>query len=515
MSTQSSNKRIAQNTLSLYFRMILTMAVSLYTSRVVLSTLGVEDFGIYNVVGGIVAMLGFLNGAMSVATQRFLSFEIGRGDTLRLNEVFSSAILVHVIIASAILLIAETIGLWFLNTQLSIAPEKMEAANWVYQFSIFAFIINVISVPYNALIVSHEEMGVYAYISILEVILKLVIVYLLTCFGFDRLKFYAFLVFAVALLIRIVYQLYCRKKYPECRFKFVWEKNILKNLTAFSGWSLFGSVAYMAKGQGVNVILNIFFGALLNAAWGISQQVNAAVVTFVQNFVTAINPPLIKAYAQGNRERMFSLLFNGMKYTFFLAFALVVPLLFETNLVLSLWLKNVPEHTNAFVQYTLVVIMIELFSHVIGTTVQATGSIKWYQIIVGGILFLNLPLSYVAIRWTGSPLSPMYVAIILSIASMLFRFWILYRLIHYPLSRLFALFRLVLILMVGTLPAVYALQYGLSEGVGRFFVLLLSNLLLSGGVLFLFGMSKEEHLRMRTYASNFIHNYAKRFTRKS
>ncbi len=507
----TNNKQIAKNTLSLYFRMILTMAVSLYTSRVVLATLGVEDFGIYNVVGGIVVMFGFLNGAMSVATQRFLSFEIGRGDILQLNKVFSSAILVHIIIAVAILLLAESVGLWFLNTQLSISPERMGAANWVYQFSVFALVINVVSVPYNALIVSYEEMGVYAYISILEVTLKLLIVYLLNCFEFDKLKFYAILVFSVALLIRAIYQLYCTRKYPSCKFKFVWNKEILKRLTAFSGWSLFGSVAYMAKGQGVNVILNVFFGALLNAAWGISQQVNAAVVIFAQNFVTAINPPIIKAYAQGNRDRMFALLFNGLKYTFFMAFCLVVPLLFETNFVLSLWLKEVPEYTVVFVQYTLIVILIEMFSHVIGTTVQATGQIKWYQIIVGGILFLNLPFSYIAIRLTGSPLSPMYVAIVLSTVSMLIRFHILYRLIHYPLSRLFALFRLTFILMLCTLPVAYLLQCECQEGIGRFVATFLLNLLLTGGVLYFVGTSKEERLKIRAY----IQNYAERFKHKS
>ena len=508
------NKRIAKNTLSLYFRMILTMVVSLYTSRVVLATLGIEDFGIYNVVGGIVVMFGFLNTAMSVATQRFLAFEIGRNDIFQLNKVFSTAILIHIIIAAIILLVAETVGIWFLNTQLSIPIDRIEAANWVYQFSVLAFVINVIAVPYNALIVSYEKMEVYAYISILEVILKLLIVYLLNCFGFDKLKFYAILVFAVALLIRLIYQIYCNRKFPTCRFRFVWEKNILKNMTSFSGWSLFGSVAYIAKGQGVNVILNIFFGALLNAAWGISQQVNSAVLMFVQNFTTAINPPIIKAYAQGDRERMFSLLFNGMKYTFFLAFCLIVPLLFETKFVLSLWLKDVPDFTIAYMQYVLIAIGIELFSHVMGTTIQATGKIKWYQIIIGTILFLNLPFSIVAIRLTNSPISPMYVAVILSIISMVFRFWILHRLIHYPLHRLFALFRLAFTLLICSFPFVYIVQYGLDEGICRFIIVFLVTLSFSGGVLYFCGTSSEERLKIRVFTSNLLQKYAGQFMQK-
>ncbi|MBU3812997.1 MAG: lipopolysaccharide biosynthesis protein [Candidatus Bacteroides intestinipullorum] len=494
--------------------MILTMMVSLYTSRVVLATLGVEDFGIYNVVGGIVVMFSFLNTAMSVATQRFLAYEIGRGDALQLNKVFSSSILIHIIIAVAILLVAESVGLWFLNTQLSISVDRMEAANWVYQFSVFAFVINVISVPYNALIISNEEMGVYAYISILEVVLKLLIVFLLNCFGYDKLKLYAFLVFTVALLIRLVYQLYCMRKFPNCKFKFVLEKNILKNLTTFSGWSLFGSVAYIAKAQGVNVMLNIFFGALINAAWGISQQVNAAVLMFVQNISTAINPPIIKAYAQGDKQRMFLLLFNGMKYTFFLAFCLIVPMLFETHFVLSLWLEEVPKYTVAFVQYALLIIGIELFSHITATTIQATGKIKWYQIIVGSILFLNLPISYVVMRLTNSPMSPMYVAVALSIVSMIFRFWLLYRLIHFPLSQLFILFRLTMILLIFSLPSIYFIQSELCEGISRFFIILFSTLFFSVSVLILFGISKEEHLKIRSYTSDKIKIYAKRFKQR-
>lgn len=505
----ANNKRIAKNTLFLYFRMLLLMAVTLYTSRVVLDKLGITDYGIYNVVGGIVTMLGFLNTAMSVATQRFLSYEIGRDDFEQLKKVFSSSILIHSIIAFIILIISETVGLWFLNSQLSISEERMNAANWVYQFSILSFIINVLSVPYNALIISHERMGVYAYISIIEVVLKLLIVFLLSCFDVDRLILYAFLVFAVSLFIRILYQCYCSRKYPESKFKFVWQRDLLQRMISFSGWSLFGGIAYMAKSQGINVVLNIFFGATVNAAWGIAQQVNSAVLMFVQNFVTAINPPIIKAYAKGERDRLFSLLFNGMKYTFFLASCLIVPLLVETDFVLSFWLKEVPDYTVLIVQYVLVVILIELFSHAIGTTIQATGEIKWYQIVVGSILFLNLPLSYIAICWTSSPISPMYVAVGLSITSMFFRFCLLYHLIHFPLSCLLSLFKLVVIFIVLIFASVYWLHQELSMGIVRFLLVFLSAVLLSAFVLFFCGMSKNERERIRFYAFNIVKRYAK------
>ena len=501
-NTSGSNKRIARNTVMLYFRMLLIMAVSLYTSRIVLETLGVEDFGIYNVVGGVVAMLGFLNSAMSVATQRFLSYEVGTGDLLQLQRVFSSTVLIHCAIAFFIFVVAETAGLWFLNTCLSIPAERMGAANWVFQFSILTFVVNILSVPYNALIISHEEMGIYAYISIAEAILKLSVIYLLDCFSLDKLKLYALLIFLVSLFIRIIYQFYCTRKYPECKFEFAWQKNLLKNLTSFSGWSLFGGIAQIAKVQGVGIVLNIVWGATINAAWGIAQQVNAAVLLFVQNFVMAINPPIIKAFAQGERDRLFSLLFNGMKYTFFLAFCLIVPLLFETGFVLSLWLKSVPEHTVAIVRYVLVAIMVELFSHTIATTVQATGNIRWYQIVVGGILFLNLPLSYVAVKMTGSPVSPMQVAVLLAGISMIFRFLILYRLVHFPLSRLLLLFCLVVILCLLSCLSAYALHCVLGQGMLRFVLITLSVFAVSAFVLAVWGTSKEERARIRLFISH-------------
>ena len=503
----SDNRRIALNTLSLYFRMILTMMVSLYTSRIVLEVLGVEDFGIYNVVGGIVVMFGFLNSAMSTSTQRFLSFEVGRGNLLQLQKVFSSSVIIHAIIAISIFLIAESVGLWFLNTQLSIPDERMSAANWVYQFSIFAFMVNVMTVPFNALIISHEKMEIYAYISILEVVLKLLIVYLLSFGGFDKLKLYACLIFCVSLLISSIYQFYCLTKFPKCRFKFTWQNDILKKLTSFSGWNLFGGVAYIAKNQGVNIVLNVFFGTAINAAWGIAQQVNTAVLLFVQNFVTAINPPIIKAYAKGDRVRLFSLLFSGMKYTFFLAFCLIIPLLFDTDFVLSLWLKTVPDNAVVMVKFILIAILIELFSHVVATTVLATGNVKWYQIVVGIIVFLNLPFSYAAIEITHSPIAPMYVMVFFSIVSMICRFLILYRLVHFPLLRLFSLFRLTFILMICTIPIIFLLLQNLEMGFLRFILIFFSNIILSTLVLFAFGMTKDERSKIRLLIANAYRKY--------
>lgn len=487
----------------LYVRMLLTMAVTLYTSRVVLGVLGIEDYGVYNVVGGIVIMLSFLNTAMSVATQRFLSYSIGQNDKEELSKVFCSSVWIHYIIAGIIFLLAETIGLYFFEHCLSIVPERMYAAAYVYQFSIFTFMVNIVSVPYNACIISHEKMDVYAYVSIVDVVLKLIIAYILVCLDYDKLILYSILIFIVSLIPRLIYQVYCQRNFAECHLKFVWDKGLLKKLISFSGWSLFGGIAYIAKSQGVNILLNIFFGVTLNAAWGISQQVNAAVLSFIQNFGTALNPPIIKAYASNNRDYFLSLFFNGMKYTFFLSFCFILPLLLETEYVLSLWLWKVPKYTTLFVQLILVVVLLEVFAQIIGTMVQATGRIKCYQLIIGGILFMNLPLSYFVLKITNNPIYVMYVAVLLALISTIVRFWILFTLIHFPLYRLLLLMRSVALLCVVVFPAMFYFKTFLPLGFIRF---LLETLLVGifSFMVLAITMSRIERQRIVNYVQRKI-----------
>lgn len=316
-SIGKSNKRIAKNTLMLYFRMILTMLVSLYTSRVVLNTLGVEDFGIYNVVAGFVTMFGFLNSAMASATQRFLAFEIGKGDHDQLRNVFSMSVNIHFLIAFIIFILAETIGLWFVNTQLTIPAGRMGAAQCVYQFSILAMMVTMVSVPYNAMIIAHERMNVFAWVSIIEVSLKLFIVFMLQWFGFDKLKFYAVLTFCVSLIIRFIYGFYCSRQFKESRFRYFWDRPLFKTLASYAGWNLWGNIAAVLQGEGVNVLLNIFFGPVINAARGIAFQVKGAVNQFVANFQMAMNPQIIKSYAVNDLKYMHQLIFRGAKYSFF------------------------------------------------------------------------------------------------------------------------------------------------------------------------------------------------------
>lgn len=386
-----NTRRIAKNTAMLYIRMLLIMAVTLYTSRLVLNVLGVEDFGIYNVVGGVVMMFAFLNGAMAQSTQRFLSFEIGRNNKEQLKKVFSLSVTIHIGIAILILVLAETLGLWFLNTKMNIPADRMEAARWIYQFAIFSFMVSVVQVPYNAAIIAHERMQVYAYISIAEAALKLFVAFALTWTAFDKLKVYAVLVFGVNVMIAFLYRLYCKWKIKECRYRFIWDKKLYTTLTGFAGWNLFGTFAWLMKSQGLNVILNIFFGPLLNAAYGIANQVNTAVNSFVQNFSMALNPQIVKSYAAGDLSYTVTLLFRGARFSYYLFLFFAVPLLIETEVILKLWLKNVPEYAVIFTRLVIINSMFESFTYTMGTAIQATGKNKLYQFIVGGTILLNLP----------------------------------------------------------------------------------------------------------------------------
>ena len=397
-----NNKRIAKNTLILYFRMILTMLVSLYTSRVVLNVLGVDDFGTYNVVGGVVTMFGFLNGAMASATQRFLSFELGRNDLVQLRKTFNAAQIVHIGIALLVLVLAETIGLWFLNNYLNIPAGRMEAARWIYHFSVLSFMITIIQVPYNAVIIARERMNVYAYVSILEVILKLLVVFALTWISFDKLKLYGILLFVVALIVASIYRIYTLRHFDETRFELVKDKALYKTLISYTGWNLFGGVAAISKGQGISIILNIFFGTIVNAAQGVANQVFAAVSSFVTNFQMASNPQIIKSYAAEDKTYMTNLVIRTSKFSFYLLFILTLPVMLEIEYILRLWLKIVPDYTAPFTVLILINALIDTISVPLATALHATGKIKVYQAIVGVLLILILPISYI-VFWLGFP----------------------------------------------------------------------------------------------------------------
>lgn len=437
MTETNNNKRVAKNTLFLYFRMILILLVTLYTSRVVLAELGIKDYGIYNVVGGVVMMFAFLNNCMTSATQRFMTFELGKGNMEKLKEVFSASLNIHIVIAIVIVLLAETVGLWFLNYKLVIPESRILAANWVYQFSILTFCVNIIQVPYNAVLIAHERMNIYAYISILEVLLKLGIVYLLAIIASDKLIVYAILVFCVQLIIRAAYQVYCRKYYEEARFRLFWNKELYKEMSEFAGWNLFGSLAWLLRDQGVNIVLNLFFGPVINAARGIAMQVSNAVMGLISNFQVALNPQITKNYANNKLAEMESLSYLGLKFSYILLFIMAFPLCLNIDFVLHLWLVKVPDYAGLFI----ILIMIDslggnLFGVPLMTSLSSTGKIRNYQIVVSCVILCIVPVGYLILKMGGGVESIFYVSIIFTLISGFVRFLFCRKQIGYSLRRL-------------------------------------------------------------------------------
>lgn len=413
-STTKNNKQIAKNTLLLYVRMLLLMIVNLYTSRLVLNALGIGDYGIYNVVGGMVAMFSILSGSLSSAISRFITYELGKGCQKSLNKIFSSAVTIQIGLALIIAILAETVGFWFLNTKMIIPVHRLEAANWVFQFSILTFIINLISVPYNACIIAHEKMSAFAYISLLEASCKLIIALLIVTAPIDKLKFYAILMCAIAILIRFTYGNYCKKHFKECHYHFIWDKDLLKRMWAFAGWNFIGASSAVLRDQGGNIVINLFCGPSINAARGIASQVSNTIQSFVSNFMTALNPQITKSYASEDYPYMMTLIFQGARFSFYLLLLLSLPVLINTHYILQLWLKIVPEHTVLFIQLILLFAISESLSQPLITAMLATGKIRNYQIIVGGLQMLNLPLSYILLRLGSIPEIIIIISIIIS-----------------------------------------------------------------------------------------------------
>lgn len=399
MANETSNtKRIAKNTLVLYFRMFLLLAISLYTSRIVLQALGVDNYGIYNAVGGIVAMFSLISSSLTNSIMRFLSFELGKGDPTKLRKTFSTAINVMLLLSALLLLLGETLGLWFLNNKMNIPEDRMIAANWVLQCSILTFITSLISIPYNAAIIAHEKMNAFAYISILEAILKLLLAYALVVTMFDKLICYSLYILAISIVIRLIYGIYCKRHFEECSYTFVRDRKILGGMLSFAGWNFFAQGALIVNTQGVTLHINMFFGVAVNAARGIATQINNIANQFVNNFTTAINPQITKSYAAGDYEYMHRLIFSGAKFSYYLMFLIVLPICFETEEILKLWLGIVPDHTTFFVQLTLLSSMFTASNNTIITGLFATGNLNKFMLVVGLIEILNFPITYFSFK---------------------------------------------------------------------------------------------------------------------
>lgn len=438
------------------------MLVTLYTSRVVLNVLGVTDYGIYDLVGGVVLMSSFIVNSMSNGIQRYLSYELGKSEGANFQSVFSNAINIQILLSIIILLLAETVGLWFLNVQLQFPIERLEAVQWVYQFSVLAFIINILSVPYNAALVAHEKMKAFAYIGLLEVILKLLVAFLVIYSPIDNLIYYSSLVCIVSIMIRFIYQLYCSRVLKKCRYIYSFDKSLFFSILTFSSWNLLGGAALMLKNQGVNVLLNIFGGVMINASRGIAGQVNIAINQFYSNFRIAIAPPLVKAYAAGKYDDAIDLMYNSARYTFYLLLFISLPVLYNTGMVLDIWLANVPPHAVNFTRLILIDSLIDCISGSVMLLSQATGKIRKYQIVVSSIIFLNFPISYIFLKMGFPVESVFYVSILVTILVVFARIKIVSNLIKLSVKGFFfnVLFPILKVSMAVIIPLMWKIAVG-------------------------------------------------------
>lgn len=493
MTTTANNKRIARNTLLLYFRMILVMAVALYTSRVVLNTLGVEDYGIYNVVGGIVAMFGFINSSMSSATQRYLTFTLGKGDEKRLQTIFSTSLQIHALIAGMVFILGETVGLWFLWNKMQIPVDRMDAAFWVLQCSILSAVVMIVSVPYNADIIAHERMSVFAYISTVEVILKLLIVYLLVVFSADKLILYGILTLMVQVVIRFCYSIYCNRHFEESNYQHVLDKSLFKEMTGFAGWSMFGNLSAVLFTQGVNMLLNVYFGPIINAARAVAVQIQGVMLQFVGNFQTALNPQITKTYASGDMRQMHALMFRSARFSFYLVLLLALPVLYETDFILNAWLKIVPDNTVVFTRIIICMTLMCPISNPMVVANRATGKVRMFEMISGGVLFLVFPVSWTLLEYGFPAYSVFIVNFVLEGFALLARMLVLRYLIGVGIRDWFFNVYLKIGIVVASSLVLPSMVYCfLQEGLFRFLAVGTACVISVGCSVYLLGLSDSE-----------------------
>jgi len=491
----SDNKRIAKNTVLLYVRTLLVMLVSLYTSRILLEALSISDYGIYNVVGGVVTMFTFMNAALGNASSRFITFSLGRGKHKETQMVFNASRTIHFLMSILIVILAETVGLWFLNAKMDIPSESIYAANWVYQFSIITTVLAIVSVPYNATLIAHENMNVFAYVSILDVLLKLCIVYIIKLYGGDRLILYGALIMSVQLIDRIVYGVYCSRKYAETKFMIVKSKALYKRMFSYSGWSLIGNLAVFGSTQGLNIILNLFFGPVVNASRGIAVQVQGAVKTVISNFQLAVSPQITKSYASDNNSRVINLLFSSCRISFYLMMIVSLPILIEVDKILSIWLVEVPEHTALFVRLMIITVMIDTFERPVTFAINSTEDIKDYQISSCTCLLMTLPISYILLRYGFPPQTVFIVNILTALIAFAIELFILKRKILFSIRAFFfkVILKIVAVSIVSCLP-ILSLFLLLPDTLWAFCVIIFVSLIVSTFVSYMIGLSKSERM---------------------
>lgn len=403
MSIQSqNNKRLAKNTLILYARMLFTVGISFYSTRLILANLGVSDYGVYNVIGGFVSMFYMVTATMTQAVSRFLTFELGRNDPKKLQQTFSTSLNILLLLALLVVLLSETIGLWFVNTKLNIEPDRMTVANWIYQFSLLSFVLEMISVPYSASVISHEKMGAFAFVTIAKVFLTFGIALSLAASPIDKLVFYGILVLAVSVSIQLMYWIYCKKNFPECQYSTHIDKVLFKDMFGFAGWNFLTTCTSMLSSQGVGIMLNMHFGTAINAARGIASQINGTVGAFSRNFTTALNPQITKSYATGDIAYTTKLVCRGAKFSYLLFLFIALPCMFEVDFFLSKWLTEVPTYAGIFVQLTFLNTLVETLLNSNETLNRASGKIRKFQIIISVAQLLILIVSYIVLEITGN-----------------------------------------------------------------------------------------------------------------
>lgn len=490
----SSNKTIAKNTVLLYARMLVTMLVGLYTSRVVLRVLGVSDYGVYNVVGGFVAMLSYLKTAFVGGTQRFTAFALGQDDIPKLKSVFNNSIIIFILLSLLIVLVAESFGLWFVNNKLTIDENRMLAANWVYQCSLISLVFTLLSVTYNASIIAHEHMQIYAYVCIVETFLKLGIVFLLVLAPYDKLIFYSILNMLISCVVFLFYRYYCRQHFQECRYCISFDKGLFREMFSYSGWHLVGNLGFTFKDQFSNIILNIFLGTSINAARGLAGQVNGAITSFSDNLMMAITPPITKEYAAGNIDKSQKLVYAGSRYSTYLMALVAIPLILNIDFILDLWLDEVPPFTSELAVITLVASMFYAMSKTTSVGIQATGKIRAFQIGVAIIMLLELPVAYWILKQGYSPIWAVVPSIVTNIIGFFFRVYILKKLV--PSYSIRSFITSVFIRCILVVALCYFVGYAINSLYTiNLWTCLMSSIIfviLSGLIMFFFGINKEE-----------------------
>ena len=495
-----ANKRIAKNAMLLYIRMGVMMIISFFTARITLEALGVVDYGINNVVGGLVSMFSLISSSLSSSVSRFMTYGLGKGDKKELNTIFTTSVNIHIILAIIVVIAIETIGLWFLNNKMLIPAGRLTAAHWVLQSSTLMFVIGLLSVPYNAAIIAHEKMGVYAYFTLFDAFSRLAIIFAIKYYGGDKLILLAIISLVPTLIKQFYYWHYSKKNFEECTYHAVWDKRTFKEMFGFAGWNFIGCTAGLAKDQGVNIAINMFKGPAINAARGIAMQINGIISQFISNFMIAINPQITKEYAAGNFTRMHTLIFKGTKFSYYLFLFLSVPILLEVRTILKIWLGQVPTHTVLFTRLVIVLSLAEIISNALITAQNATGKIRNYQIVVGGILLMNFPISYILLRMKFFPEITVIIAIIISQICLVARLLFLRHSIKLPWGKFIKdVYCRVIIVSIAAISIPFVCHVCIDNNIIRLIAIGLTSIISSGLSIYFIGCNKDERALAKRY----------------